>query len=76
MNIQLLSINTDCTNNFSIIELRETSLFHNFEDSLSCRNNYQPTFDCMENQGNSLDNIEKIKVDEHTNVVSKNKLHQ
>ncbi len=51
MNIQLLSIKTDCTNKFSILKLRENSLFHNFEDSLGCRNIYHPTLDSMENHG-------------------------
>ncbi len=56
--------------------MMENCLFHNFEDSLSCRINCQPTFGSMENQGNSLNNIENIKVDEYTIAVIKHKLHQ
>ncbi len=76
MNIQLLTIKTNCTNKFPILKLRENSVFHNFEDILGCRNNYQPTFGSMEDQRNALNNIGKIQVDEHTIAVSKNKLHQ
>ncbi len=76
MNIQMLSVKINCINEFSILKLRENSLFHNFRDILSCKIFYQPTFDSMENQGKPLNNIEKIEVDEHTIVVNKNKLHQ
>jgi len=71
MNIQLLSSKTNCTNKFSILKLRKNSPFDNVENSHGCRNNYQPTFDSLENQGNSLNNIIRIKVNEHTIVVNK-----
>jgi len=61
---------------YVLLKLSENILFYNFTDSLGCRNNYQPNFGSMENQGNLPNNIEKIKVDEHTIVVIKNKLYQ
>ncbi len=76
MNIQLLSVKTNCINKFSILQLRENRLFHNFKDILDCRNDYQPTFDSMENERKPVSNNEKIKVDEHTIVVNKHRLHQ
>jgi len=56
--------------------LFENTPFHNSNDTHGGRNNYQVSLTFMENQGNTLNNIEKMKVDEHTLVIIKNRLHQ
>jgi len=57
-------------------KLRENSPFHHSNNSHDSRNNYQTTFSVMENQVNSMNNIEVMKVDEHKLMLIKNNLHQ
>jgi len=66
---------TDYNNKFYIFELGD-SPFYNLDNTHACRNNYQATFSVMENQGNSMNNIEVMKVDEHKLMLIKNNLHQ
>ena len=76
MNIHLCSTKTNYTNTFSIPKLRENSSFHNSNNTHASRNNYQATLSAMENQGNSMNNIQIMKVDEHKLTLIRNKLHQ
>ncbi len=57
-------------------KLFENTPFHHYNDTHGSTNNYQVSLTFMDNQGNSLNNTEKMKVDEHTLVLIKNKLHQ
>jgi len=75
-NIDLWSSKTSYTTTFSILKMRENSPFLNCKVSHTCRNNYQATFSVLENQGNSMNNIEIMKVDEHKLMLIKNKLYQ
>jgi len=75
MNIHWCPSKTDCTIKFSIPKLCENSPFHNSNVIHGGRNNYQVTLTFKKNQGNTLNNTEKIKVDEHTLVIIKNRLH-
>jgi len=52
--------------------MRENSLFDNFTDWIEGANIFQSTFRTMENQGNSLNNMEKMKFDEHRIVTIQN----
>jgi len=76
MTMHSCSLKTNYTNKFSIPKLRENNPFHNSNNSHVGRNNYQATFSVMENQGNSMNNIEIMKVDEHTFMLIKTKLHK
>ena len=75
MNIHWCSLKTDCTIKFSIPTLYENTPFHNSNDTHAGTINRQVTITFMENQGNTLINTEKTKVDEHALVLIKNKLH-
>ena len=68
------SLKTDCTIKLSIPKLYENTLFDNFNVTHAGTNNHQVTITFMENQGNILINIEKMKVDEHSLVLIKNRL--
>ena len=54
----------------------ENTPFHNSNDTHGGRNNHQVTLFFLENEGNPLNNTDKMKVDEHTLVLIKNRLHQ
>jgi len=71
MNTHSCSSKTDYTNIFCIPKLGENHQFHNSNVNNACRNNYPVTFTFMENQGNSLNNTEIMKVDEHTFMLIK-----
>ncbi len=49
----------------------ENTSFHNSNVTHDGRNNYQVTLTFKENQGNTLNNTENIKVDEHTLLLLK-----
>ena len=75
MNIHWCSLKTDCTIKFYIPKLGENTPFHNFNVTHACTKNHQVAITFMENQGNTLINTEKMKVDEHALVLTKNRLH-
>ena len=75
MNMNWCLLKTDCTINFSIPNLYENTPFHNFNVTHAGTKNHQVTITFMENQGNTLINAEKMKVDEHALVLIKNRLH-
>jgi len=52
----------------------ENTPFHNFNVTHGSRNNYQVNFTFMQNQVNSLNNIEKMVLDEHALVLINNRL--
>ncbi len=62
---------TDHTNKFSIPKWFENTPVCNFNITHGSTNNYQVTLSFMDNQGNSLNNTKKMKVDEHTLVLIK-----
>ena len=68
-------IKTDYTNKFSIPKLYENTPFHNSNVIHGGRNNDQVTLTFMENLGYTLNNTEKMKVDEHALVLITNRLH-
>jgi len=70
------SLKTDCTIKFSIPKLYENTPFDNFNVTRAGTKNHQVTISFMQNQENTLINTEKMKVDEHSLVLIKNKLHQ
>jgi len=53
----------------------KTLLFDNLNITHVCTKNHQVTRTVMENQGNTLINTEKMKVDELELVIIKNRLH-
>ena len=65
MNIEMLPSKTNCTIQNFILKLRENSSFHNFTDCIEGTNIFQSTFKTMENQGSSLNNMEKMNVDKN-----------
>jgi len=69
------SIKTYCMIIFSILKLYENTPFHNLNVTHAGTKNHQVRITFMENQGNTLINTEKMKVDEHELVLIKNKLH-
>ena len=75
MNMHWCSLKTDCTIEFSIPNLCENTPFHNSNVSHDGRNNYQISLTFMENQGKPLNDTEQVKVEEHTLVLIKNRLH-
>jgi len=75
MNMHWCSLQTDCTIKFSIPKLYENTPFHNLNVTHAGTKNHQVTRTFMDNQGNTLINTEKMKVDEHALVLIKNKLH-
>ena len=56
-------------------KLYENTPFHNFNVNHAGRKNHQVTITFMENDGNTLINSEKMKVDEHALVLIKNRFH-
>jgi len=58
-----------------IPKLYENIPFHNFNVTHAGTKNHQVTRTVMENQGNTLINTEKMKVDENELVLIKNRLH-
>ena len=69
------TLKTDCTIKFYIPKLYENTPFDNFNVIHDGTKNHQVTISFMENQENTLIKTEKIKVDEHTLVLIKNRLH-
>ena len=53
----------------------ENTPFDNFNVTHVGTKNHQVTRTFIENQGNTLFNTEKMKVDEHSLVLIKNRLH-
>ena len=56
-------------------KLYENTPLHSFNVTHAGTKNHQVTRTFMENQGNILINTEKMKVDEHALVITKNRLH-
>ena len=75
MNMDWCSLETDCTIECSLPKLYENTPLHSFNDTHADTKNHQVTITFMENQGNTLINTEKMKVDEHASVHIKNRLH-
>jgi len=75
MNMHCCSLKTDCTIKFSIPKLYENTPLHSFNITHAGTKNDQVTITFIENQGNTLINTEKIKVDEHALVLIKTRLH-
>jgi len=73
--MHLCSLQTDCTIKFSIPKLYENTPFDNFNVTHAGTKNHQVTRTVMEDQGNTLINTEKMKVDERALVLTKNRLH-
>ena len=71
----LVLIKTNWTIICSIPKLYENTLFDNFNVTHVGTENHQVTITFMENQGNTLINTEKMRVDEHALVLIKNKFH-
>ena len=71
----LVLIKKDCTIKFPIPKLHEYTPLHSFNVTHAGTKNHQVTITFMENQGNTLINTEKKKVDEHSLVLIKNELH-
>ena len=57
------SLQIDCTIKFSITKLYENTPFHNLNVTHAGTKNHQVTISFMENQGNTMINTEKMKVD-------------
>ena len=72
MDIHCCSSKTDCTIKFFIPKWYENTPFHNSNVTHGGRNNYQVTIIFMENQGNTLNSTEKMKLDEHESVLIRN----
>jgi len=68
------SLKTDCTIKFFIPKLYENTTFRNLNVTNAGTKNHQVTSTFIENQGNTLINTEKMKVDEHALVLIKNRL--
>ena len=75
MNIHWCILKTDCTFKFSIPKLYENTTFDNFNFTHTGTKNHQVTITFMENQGNTLINTEKMKINEPSLVLIKNRLH-
>jgi len=71
----LVLIKNGCTIKLFTPELYENTPFDNFNVTHAVRKNHQVTLTFMENQGNTLINSEKMKVDEHALVLIKKRLH-
>ena len=56
-------------------KLYENTPLHSFNVTHAGTKNHKVTITVMENQGNTLINTEKMKVDEHALVFIKNRLH-
>ena len=75
MNMHWCTLKTDCIIKFSIPKWYENTLFDNFNVTHVGTKNHKVTRTLMENQGNTLINTVKMKVDEHSKVLTKNILH-
>ena len=75
MNIHWCSLKTDCTIKSYVPKLYEYTPFHNLNVTHAGTKNHHVTKTFMENQGNTLINTEKMRVDEHALVLIKNRLH-
>ena len=53
----------------------ENTTFYNFNITHAGTKSHQVTITFMENQGNTLINTEKMRVDEHALVLIENRLH-
>ena len=73
--MHLCSLKTDCITVFFIPKLYENTLFDNFNVTYAGTKNHQVTITFMENEENKLINTKKMKVDEHSLVLIKNRLH-
>ncbi len=65
MKMHWCSLKTDYTIKSSIPKWYENTPFDNFNVTHVGTKNHQVTITVMENQGNTLTNTEKMKVDEH-----------
>ena len=75
MNMNWCSLKTNCTIKLSIPKLYENTSFGNFNITHVGAKNHQVTITFMHNQGNTLINTEKMKVDEHAVMLIKNRMH-
>jgi len=75
MNMHWYSLKTSCTIKFSIPKLYENTPLHSFNDIHADTKNHQVTITIMVNQGNTLINTEKMRVDEPALMLTKNRLH-
>jgi len=75
MNMHWCSLKTDYTIKFYIPKLYENISFDNLNVTHAGTKNQQVTITFIENQGNTLINTEKMKVDEHALMLTKNRLH-
>jgi len=71
MNMHWCSLETDCTIKCSIPKLYENTPFDNFNVTHAGTKKHQVTITFMENEGKTLINTEKIKVDEHSLMLIK-----
>ena len=75
MNIHWCTLKTDCTIKFSIPKWYENTPFDDFNVTQAGTKNQQVTITFMQNQENTLINTEKMRVDEYSLVLIKNRLH-
>ena len=75
MNIVWCTLKQIAPLNFPYPILYENTPFDNFNVSNAGTKNHQVTRTFMENQGNILINSEKMRVDEHSLMLTKNNLH-
>ena len=75
MNIHWCSLKTDCTIKFSIPKLYENTHLHSFNVTYAGTKIHQVIITFIENQGITMINTEKMKVDEHALVLIKNRLY-
>jgi len=75
MNMHWCSLKTDYIIKFIIPKLYENTPFHNLNVTHAGTKDHQVTVTFMENQGYTLVNTEKMKVDEHALVLIENRLH-
>ena len=66
------SLKTDCTITFFIPKWYENTPFHNLNVTHASTKNHQVTRNFMENQGKTLINAKKMRVDDHASVCIKN----
>ena len=69
MNMHWCTLKTDCIIKFSIPKWYENTPFHNLNVTHAGTKNHQVTITFMENQGNTLINTEKMRVDEYVLVL-------
>ena len=72
---EVVLIKTDCTIKCYIPKLYENTPFRNFNITHAGTKDHQVTITFMENEGNTLINTKKMKVDEPALVLIKNRLH-